>query len=68
MRRLQERADGLAQQWLARRVEQLESSIREAVPGASIEVERSQIGISGRGLRRRWLSEPALRFVAGLAR
>ena len=39
----------------------------EDVRGVAVEVERDGIVLSGRGLRRRWLSDPRLRF-AGILR
>ncbi|WP_294257315.1 hypothetical protein [uncultured Sphingomonas sp.] len=41
---------------------------RETVPGVSVAVEGSAVTLSGRGLWRRWLADPALRWLGGLLR
>ena len=42
--------------------------VREAVPGVSVSVDRSSVTLSGRGLWRRWLADPGLRWLGGLLR
>nr|WP_315382664.1 hypothetical protein [uncultured Sphingomonas sp.] len=46
----------------------LAERVREAVPGVSVAVEGSAVTLSGRGLLRRWLADPALRWLGGLLR
>lgn len=42
--------------------------VREAVPGVSVAVDAGSVTLSGRGLWRRWLADPALRWLGGLLR
>lgn len=46
----------------------LAEQVRAAVPGVSVTVEGSAVTLSGRGLWRRWLANPALRWLGGLLR
>jgi hypothetical protein len=53
---VRERLRGIAQQW------------REAVPDARVSEDGDAVVVEARGLKRRWLSEPWLRFAGSLAR
>ena len=68
MRELQRRADALAraQQRLAigRLADELTAKLKTAV----VEATDSQVVVRGRGLLRRWLADPALRFLTSLSR
>ena len=65
MARLLRRADELARARQRRGVGQVAEQIRELLGSASIDVEESRIIVSGRGLLKRWLSDPRLRFMSG---
>ncbi|MCX8476961.1 MAG: hypothetical protein MT490_14300 [Sphingomonas sp.] len=40
----------------------------EALPGVSVAAEGARVVVSGRGLGRRWLRDPAFRWLGGLLR
>ncbi|OAN64837.1 hypothetical protein [Sphingomonas sp. TDK1] len=46
----------------------LGEAVRERVPGVSVAVEGTRVTLSGRRLWRRWLADPALRWLGGLLR
>lgn len=68
MKNLQARAEQIAEAMERRRTDRLVEALKAQAPRASIEVEQGRIAIGGRNLLRRWLSDPALRFVAELGR
>jgi hypothetical protein len=47
-------------------VERLVVAARAALPGLEIEADAGRVTIAGRGLARRWLTDPALRWLGGL--
>ena len=63
MRALQARAEALAQAAQQRRVEKVAEQWRAALPGASVSAGGAEVTIEARGLARRWLAEPLLRFA-----
>lgn len=58
-RRIGERAADAA-------VARLAAEARAALPGLEIEAGAGRVTITGRGLARRWLTDPALRWLGGL--
>jgi hypothetical protein len=48
-----------------RRVEAVAARLREILRGVSIEAEEARVLVSGKGLLKRWLIDPRLRFLAG---
>lgn len=46
----------------------LADAARETLPGVSVEADAGRVVISGRGLGRRLLRDPALRWLGGLIR
>jgi hypothetical protein len=58
------RAEAAAERAAARAAAEL----AEALPDASVERTGGRIAISGRGLTRRWIELPALRWIAGTLR
>lgn len=60
--RVEARAEAAAEAAVAR----LAARLGEAVPGAEVTVEPGRVVLSGRGLARRMLAEPALRWPGGL--
>ena len=46
-----------------RLIEAAERDLSDLLPGARIERGVSELKLSGRRLMRRWLSDPALRFI-----
>jgi hypothetical protein len=62
------RIEARAEAAVAEAVERLAARLGEAVPGAEVTVEPGQVVLSGRGLARRMLAEPGLRWPGGLLR
>jgi len=62
------RAEAIGARASARAAARLADAARETLPGVSVEAEPGRVVISGRGLGRRWLRDPALRWLGGLLR
>jgi hypothetical protein len=65
MRNLVNRAQAIARAEQRRQVLRIAARTRELVSDASIEVEEARILVSGRGIVKRWLIDPSLRFLSG---
>ena len=65
MAKLVTRGDALARATQAKRIEQIGARLKELVRGVSIETDEARVIVSGRGLLKRWLIDPQLRFMAG---
>ena len=65
MRALLKRGEELARTAQADRIERIAGRLREIVRGGSIETGEARVIVSGRGLLKRWLIDPQLRFLAG---
>lgn len=63
MMKLQMRAEQLARAEQRRRIAKLARGYREQMPGASIVAEAAALVIEGRGVLRRWLTNPSIRFI-----
>lgn len=68
MERLEARGESLGAAAAERAAQQLGAVARETLPGVAVSVEPGRVVLSGRGLGRRWLSDPALRWLGGLLR
>jgi hypothetical protein len=66
--KIQRRALDLAAEQVRRRVDRLAERIMRDVGRVVVETEAARVVIRGKSLRRRWLAEPGLRFLAGLLR
>ena len=62
---LTRRAEELARAEQQRKVAEIAERLKSLVRGASVQVEDAQILVSGRGLLKRWLTDPSLRFLSG---
>lgn len=49
-------------------LERIVAAIGEHAPGAKVEIGDGSVRASGRGLARRWISEPGLRFARRIGR
>ena len=49
-------------------LERIKAAIAEHAPGASIQAAEDSLTVRERGLRRRWISEPGLRFARRIGR
>ena len=65
---LNARAEAIGRRGAAQAAARLEERVRAAVPDLSVSVEETRVTLSGRGLWRRWLADPALRWLGGLLR
>lgn len=59
------RANELAHVEQQRKLAQVAGQLKELLRGATIEVEEARILVSGRGILKRWLIDPSLRFISG---
>jgi hypothetical protein len=64
MRRLANRADSIARAEQRRQLLRIAERTRELVRDASVEVEEARILVRGRGIVKRWLIDPSLRFLS----
>jgi hypothetical protein len=62
------RAAAIGERAATRAAARLAEAAREALPGVSVEAEPGRVVISGRGLGRRLLRDPAFRWLGGLIR
>lgn len=63
MRNLSQRMSELSDRLAARRLQQLAARTAELLPDGTVSTGKNQIDIVGKGLVRRWLHDPALRFL-----
>lgn len=63
--RLRRYGDQLARATERRKAMEVAKHLKTVLRGASLSVEESLIVISGRGLSKRWLGDPRLRFLGG---
>jgi hypothetical protein len=68
MEGLEARAETLGAAAAERAAARLVAAARETLPGVSVEAEPGRVVISGRGLARRMLRDPAFRWLGGLIR
>ena len=65
MERLIARGDELVRQAQARQVERVAGQLRALFGSAAVDVEDARVLVSGRGIIKRWLIDPSLRFLSG---
>lgn len=68
LEQLNARAEAIGRQAADDAAMRLGERVRETVPGVSVSVDGSSVTLSGRGLWRRWLADPGLRWLGGLLR
>jgi hypothetical protein len=59
------RGEQIARAAQRRRVRQVADHLRAVLGSASIEVEEARVLVRGRGIVKRWLIDPSLRFLSG---
>jgi hypothetical protein len=64
MRNLVNRAESVARAEQRRQLLRIAARTRELVRDAAIEVEEARILVRGRGIVKRWLIDPSLRFLS----
>jgi len=60
-----ERAQAIAREAVRKRVQEVADRLRPLFGEGAIEVGEGRISVRGRGLVRRWLVDPQLRFFRG---
>ena len=65
MERLLQRGEELAREAQRRGLQRVAQKLKESLRGAAIEIGEAQVLVSGRGIVKRWLINPALRFFSG---
>lgn len=65
MIKLVRRGEALAREAQQRKLRQLADELRSILGGASVEVEEARVLVRGRGIIKRWLLDPSLRFLSG---
>jgi predicted NBD/HSP70 family sugar kinase len=59
------RGEELARDQLQKKVTDVAAQLRAIVGNAAVSVEDARVVISGRGIVKRWLTDPTLRFLTG---
>ena len=65
MAKMMSRAEQIARAAQRRKVGEVAQHLRALLGSASIEVEEARVLVRGRGIIKRWLIDPSLRFLAG---
>jgi hypothetical protein len=65
MAKLLKRGDELARAGEERALDGVVQRLTSLLRGLSIEIEETHVLVSGRGLLKRWLTDPDLRFLNG---
>lgn len=65
MSKLLRHAEDLARAEQRRKIGRIAGRLKELIRGASIEVEEARVLVRGRGMLKRWLIDPSLRFLSG---
>lgn len=59
------RGERLAQEAQRRKIADVAAQLRAILGSASVAVEEARVLVSGRGIIKRWLIDPSLRFLTG---
>jgi hypothetical protein len=65
MSNLLARGEALAREAQRRKVQHVARQLSAMLGGGAIQVEEARVLVRGRGLIRRWLIDPSLRFLSG---
>lgn len=68
LEQLNARGDAMARRRALATAERLAAQVGETVPGVDVSVEGTTVTLAARGLWRRWLADPVLRWLGGLLR
>lgn len=62
---LLQRGEALGKKRQQQRLQAVAQQLRALLGSAAVEVDEAQVLVSGRGLIKRWLIDPSLRFLYG---
>ena len=65
MENLLRRGEDLASQGQQKKIHDVATQLRAIFGSAAVQVEEAQVLVTGRGMIKRWLIDPSLRFLAG---
>jgi DNA-binding protein YbaB len=65
MEKLIARGEQLASDAQAQQMQRVAQQLRALFGSAAVSVEEAQVLVSGRGIIKRWLIDPSLRFLSG---
>jgi hypothetical protein len=65
MSELLRRGEALAREQQRQKVQSVAEQLRGMFGSAAIEVEEARVLVRGRGMIKRWLIDPSLRFLSG---
>jgi hypothetical protein len=65
MEKLLARGEQLARDAQQREVERVAQQLRGLFGSAAVEIEEARVLVRGKGMIKRWLIDPGLRFLAG---
>ena len=65
MDRILKRGDALARDRQRQTVQAVATQLRSMFGSAAVEVEEARVLVRGRGMIKRWLIDPSLRFLSG---
>jgi hypothetical protein len=65
MGELLSRGERLAREQQRRKVADVAAQLRDILGSAAVEVEEARVLVRGRGIIKRWLINPSLRFLIG---
>jgi len=65
MEKLIARGEQLASQAQARQVQRVAAQLRTLLGAAAVSVDDARVLVTGRGIIKRWLIDPSLRFLSG---
>lgn len=65
MGKVMARGEQLGREAEAQQVRRVAAQLRTLFGGASVTAEEGRVLVSGRGIVKRWLIDPSLRFLAG---
>ena len=65
MSELLRRGEALARDQQRRKLQSVAGELRASFGSAAVEVEEARVLVRGRGIVKRWLIDPSLRFLSG---
>jgi hypothetical protein len=65
MENLLRRGEDLASQGQQKKIDDVAAQLRAIFGSAAVQVQEAQVLVTGRGMIKRWLIDPSLRFLAG---